>query len=149
MGKSIKDILLKLEEERQRKIREDERALEEAIKRQREEYLRRMEVPLYLINPYNISPLSIPVSTGGRRTIGRFISFTGGVLKEFPAGPINGTNTVFLLSFTPDPGSEHVYLNGLLQAFVVNYDMGIQSVTFVNPPQPGDIVTISYRVNEG
>lgn len=150
MAKSIQDILRKREEEKQKRIQEEEKRLEEAIKRQREEYLRRMQIPLYLINPYNINSLSIPVTTGGRRkTIGTVLSFTGGVLVEIPFGAVNGTNTVFLLSFIPDPGSEHIYLNGLLQAYVINYDMGIQSVTFVNAPQPGDIITVSYRVDEG
>ncbi len=149
MGKSIQDILQRMEIEIQRKIQDEQNQLEEARRRQREEYLRRTQVPLYVINPYSNS-LSIPISTGGRRkTIGTIISFVGGLLVEAPFGPINGSNKVFILSFVPDPGSEHIYLNGLLQTYVINYDMGVQSVTFINPPEPGDIITVSYRVDEG
>ena len=35
--------------------------------------------------------------------------------KETPKGIMDGNNVNFTLSFNPIPGSEHIYLNGLLQ----------------------------------
>jgi hypothetical protein len=37
--------------------------------------------------------------------------------KEIPSGSINGSNTTFTLANTPVSGSEHLYLNGILQLF--------------------------------
>jgi hypothetical protein len=151
MSKSIEDILFKIEEERKRKILEEENKLKEALERQKDEYLRRLQFPIKSIVAQNISPLSIPVTTGGRRkTIGTIISFTGGKLVETPFGPINGSNKVFILSFVPDPGSDHIYLNGLLQEFGLteDYTLSGQILTFVEAPEPGDIITISYQVGE-
>jgi hypothetical protein len=151
MSKSIQDILLKIEEERQRKILEEENKIKEALERQREEYLRRQQIPIKSIVAQNFSPLSIPITTGGRRgTVGTIISFAGGKLVEIPFGPINGSNRVFIMSFLPDIGSEHIYLNGLLQEFGLteDYTTSGQILTFVEAPQPGDIITVSYQVDE-
>jgi hypothetical protein len=152
MSKSIQDILLKIEEERRRKELEKENELIRALERQRDEYLRRIQFPLKDIVVQNFSPLSIPISTGGRRkTAGTIISFVDGELSEYPAGVINGTNTVFILSFLPDPGSEHVYLNGLLQVFSIFVDYTLSGVilTFNDPPPATSILRVSYRVGEG
>ena len=43
------------------------------------------------------------------------LSNTNFVDKEIPSGSINGSNTAFTLANTPVVGSEHVYLNGVLQ----------------------------------
>lgn len=146
MSKSIQDILLKIEEERQRKILEEERWLEELRNRQRDEYLRRLEFPLRNIVIQNFSPLSIPISTGGgSRSLGRRLTVlpTGQIHEPYVFA--DGVTSSFVLSFVPDPGSEHIYMNGLLQFIVLNYEITGQILTFNMPPIAGSRITIVYR----
>ena len=153
MGTTIGDLLWRMEEERRRRRElEEQQKLEEYYQRLREEYLRRQQIPIKAFTAPYQSYLSIPISTGGRRkTAGTIISFVDGELSEYPAGVINGTNTVFILSFLPDPGSEHIYLNGLLQVFSIFIDYTLSGVilTFNDPPPATSILRVSYRVGEG
>lgn len=80
------------------------------------------------------------------------LNITGGggatfVDKETPTGSINGSNTTFTLSFTPISGSEHVYLNGLLQESGAGNDYTISSgtITMLTAPISGDKIRVSYR----
>jgi hypothetical protein len=69
--------------------------------------------------------------------------------RETPFGNIDGSNKVFELSITPKTGSEHIYLNGLLQDFGENNDYKINGkiITFnISPPESSKI-TCSYRFN--
>lgn len=66
--------------------------------------------------------------------------------KETPAGVQNGINTTFTLSNTPTPGTDYVFLNGVLaKAVGVDYTLVGSSVIFTIPPLPIDIIQISYR----
>lgn len=65
--------------------------------------------------------------------------------KEVPTGIIDGTNINFLLNRTPIPGSEHVYLNGLLQDDVDDYQLNHNTIVFTEPPSIGMKIRCSYR----
>lgn len=65
-------------------------------------------------------------------------------------GIVDGSNTTFGLSGTPDPvSSVAVYRNGILQKKVEDYDLAGSTVEFVSEatPQPGDTLLASYRTS--
>lgn len=66
---------------------------------------------------------------------------------EYPIGEVNGINKVFELSELPKRGSEHVYLNGLLQDQGENNDYTITGkvITFNISPPTLSKITCSYR----
>jgi hypothetical protein len=67
--------------------------------------------------------------------------------KETPSGSVNGSNTTFTLANTPTTGSEHVYLNGVLQESGSGNDYTISSatITMLTAPISGDKLRVSYR----
>jgi hypothetical protein len=71
---------------------------------------------------------------------------------DSPAGIVDGANTLFSLSATPDPASSlAVYRNGLLQKLGQDYTLANRSIQFVAAatPQPGDTLLASYRLTGG
>jgi hypothetical protein len=67
--------------------------------------------------------------------------------KEIPGGLINGENNVYTLAYTPIPGSEHLYLNGLLQESGLDNDYTIvdSTITFYDSPMEDMVLKCSYR----
>lgn len=67
--------------------------------------------------------------------------------KEIPSGAINGSNTSFSLANTPVAGSEHVYLNGVLQESGSGNDYTISgaTLTFLTAPLTGEKLRVSYK----
>lgn len=69
--------------------------------------------------------------------------------KEVPSGLINDSNVTFTLAHTPTAGSEHVFLNGVLQNITSDYTISGDTITFVTaPPVSPDSTTVllvSYR----
>jgi hypothetical protein len=68
---------------------------------------------------------------------------------DSPAGIVDGANTAFTLSATPNPASSlAVYRNGILQKAVQDYTANGNALTFVTAgaPQPGDTLLASYRL---
>jgi len=67
--------------------------------------------------------------------------------KEIPSGAINGSNTSFTLANTPASGSEHVYLNGILQESGGGNDYTISgtTITMATAPLTGEKLRVSYR----
>lgn len=67
--------------------------------------------------------------------------------KETPSGSINGSNTSFTLANTPVAGSEHVFLNGLLQESGGGNDYTISgtTITMATAPLSGEKIRVSYR----
>jgi len=79
-------------------------------------------------------------------------SGTSFVDGDSPAGIVDGANTAFTLSATPNPASSlAVYRNGILQKAVQDYTANGNVVTFVtaDAPQPGDTLLASYRLSGG
>jgi len=72
--------------------------------------------------------------------------------ETFPAGPINGVNTVFTLMAPPNPvNSLQVFLNGVLQIANQNYTVSGVFLTMSSPPSGptedsgGDILVAIFR----
>jgi hypothetical protein len=67
--------------------------------------------------------------------------------KEIPTGSINGSNTAFALANTPVSGSEHVFLNGILQESGAGNDYTISglNITMLTAPLTGEKIRVSYR----
>ncbi|PSR53898.1 hypothetical protein AHMF7605_10400 [Adhaeribacter arboris] len=66
--------------------------------------------------------------------------------RETPSGSINGSNTAFTLANTPVSGSEHVYLNGILQLpGGIDYTISGTSITMATAPLSGEWLRVSYR----
>lgn len=67
--------------------------------------------------------------------------------KEVPSGSINGSNVTFTLANTPTAGTEHVYLNGILQESGAGNDYTISGavITYLAAPLSGDKIRVSYR----
>lgn len=67
--------------------------------------------------------------------------------KEVPSGAINGSNTAFALANTPVAGSEHVYLNGVLQEAGAGNDYTISgaAITMLTAPLSGEKIRVTYR----
>lgn len=74
-------------------------------------------------------------------------SNTSFVDKEIPFGVVDGINVTFLLSDIPIPGSEHLYLNGLLQDEGMSEDYTIidNIITYNEAPLPNMKLRCSYR----
>jgi hypothetical protein len=81
-----------------------------------------------------------PITSGGL-TSANFVD------KEVPSGAINGSNVTFTLANTPIAGSEHVYLNGVLQESGAGNDYTITSatITYLTAPLTGEKLRVSYR----
>lgn len=77
-----------------------------------------------------------------------FLAKADYVVRETPTGTVNGTNATFTLANTPVSGSEHVFVNGILQNVGAGNDYTISgaTITFLTGaiPQTGDIVRVSY-----
>src|SRR4029077_21225026 len=65
-----------------------------------------------------------------------YMAPTGFVDRETPTGSVNGSNVTFTLANTPIAGSEHVYLNGLLQEPGAGNDYTISgaTITYLTAP---------------
>lgn len=68
------------------------------------------------------------------------------ICREVPVGAINGTNTTFQLGNIPNPNTEQVFLNGLLQRPGAQFDYTISenTITFNDPLEDGENVLVSY-----
>jgi hypothetical protein len=67
---------------------------------------------------------------------------------ETPTGSVDGVNAVFGLAASPMPASSlRVYRNGLLQKAGIDYNLSVNTITFmaVSIPTAGDILQVWYR----
>lgn len=65
--------------------------------------------------------------------------------KEIPSGSINGTNTEYVLVHTPVEGSEHVYLNGVLQeSGGQDYTISGSYISFIDAPPTNNKLRCTY-----
>lgn len=93
--------------------------------------------------------LHVDGSSGTCGGSGSGVSFMDG---DSPAGVVNGANTIFNLSQTPNPPTSlTLYRNGILQKASQDYTLTGSTVAFVaaDAPQPGDTLLASYRVGAG
>lgn len=80
-----------------------------------------------------------PITAGG-------LTASNFVTKEVPSGSINGSNVTFTLANTPTAGTEHVYLNGVLQESGSGNDYTISgaTITYLSAPLTGDKIRVTY-----
>jgi len=69
--------------------------------------------------------------------------------REIPKGDLNGINFIFTLSRVPIEGSEHIYLNGLLQENGEENDYIIRNsdIIFLTPPERDYKLRCTYYYN--
>jgi len=89
----------------------------------------------------NLSDWSFDISDWDELDLSKVIY----VDKETPIGSIDGINDTFLLNRNPIPGSEHIYLNGLLQDEDEDYVINYNTITFIQAPSIGMKIRCSYR----
>ena len=93
--------------------------------------------------------LSSSVSVSGSLMVNNYIVLTNSnfIDKEVPSGSIDGFNDTFTLSHLPVPGSEHIFLNGMLQDQEDDYTISGSSITFFIAPMafPHSNIKCSYR----
>lgn len=96
----------------------------------------------------NVDGSSIEINTNAIRVKAAGITYamTNIVTRETPSGTVDGVNVTFTLAFTPASGSEHVYLNGVLQDVGGGNDYTISgpTITFAVAPVTGSKVRVSY-----
>lgn len=66
------------------------------------------------------------------------------VINETPDGDVDGVNDEFTLDATPRAGTLGVWLNGLLQNPATDYTLAGDTITFTDPPLPGDKIRACY-----
>jgi len=98
----------------------------------------------YTLDQQNIDIVSLENAiTSAVRTSKVFIS------KEIPYGAVDGVNTTFTLEHAPTPGSEHLYLNGLLveEGADTDYFISGSTITFSEPLLAGMQLQCTYHYN--
>jgi len=87
-----------------------------------------------------VAYLSDIVSMGNTVLVSEYVT------KETPTGVVDGLNTVFSLAFTPELGTEEVYLNGLQQdpGGANDYTIAGIMITFAVAPLAGEKIRVSY-----
>ena len=83
---------------------------------------------------------SNPITAGGL-TDSNFVD------KEVPSGTIDGANVTYTLANTPIAGSEHIYLNGVLQESGAGNDYTITgaTITYIVAILTGEKLRVTYR----
>ena len=76
------------------------------------------------------------------------LSLSNFVVRETPFGLVDGSNSTFILAHTPLPGTETVYLNGILQhnGMSMDYTINGNTISFngLSVPVSGDVLLVSY-----
>jgi len=86
---------------------------------------------------------SLAIGAGGVR-----VDYSNFVVRETPAGAVNGANATYVLAATPYAGSEQLFLNGLLQEpGAEDYSIAGDTITMVDAPLTGDRIKVSYTKN--
>lgn len=65
-------------------------------------------------------------------------------VEETPSGTVNGSNTVFTLTFTPSGSSLAMFINGLMLRKTTDYSVSGVTVTFVDAPPVASQVRAEY-----
>lgn len=102
----------------------------------------------WLSNANDGGELDVDNLTFTQQSTGGGLVNTDFVDKEVPAGTVNGVNNTFTLANTPYAGSEHFYINGILQEpGSVDYSISGTTITTTVAPETGDVLRVSYRKN--
>jgi hypothetical protein len=71
----------------------------------------------------------------------------GQAIREVPIGNTNGINKIYSIKSTPSQGTEHVYLNGILQEknLTSDYTLNENILTFLDAPLENSIIQVTYE----
>ena len=86
------------------------------------------------------------ISDSGVVTVVNQVRISKFIVREIPSGTVNGSNTEFYLNSYPVPGTESVFLNGILQhaGATDDYTISTDNITFNVAPASGDRLLVSY-----
>lgn len=87
----------------------------------------------------------VEVIVEGVRVIERLGAGADMVIGEVPLGAIDGINATFTSLNTFVPSSLAVYLNGLRQRIVGDYQVAGNAITFLVSPLPNEHLLIDYQ----
>ncbi len=67
------------------------------------------------------------------------------IFGEIPGGTINGSNATFTTAYSFVPGTVQVYVNGLLQKIITDYNTsGTTTIILVNSPLTNENILVNY-----
>lgn len=67
------------------------------------------------------------------------------VFNEVPSGAVNGSNATYTSSYSFSPESVEIYLNGVKQKIIDDYNLsGGNNILFNVSPHTGEIILINY-----
>lgn len=95
-----------------------------------------------------IEEMKKDVATAGSKTGASLISKRIRFIDDLtPAGAINGVNTVFTISKSPETGSLKVYVNGQRMRVTTDYTLsgGDKTITFVTAPPTDSTILVDFR----
>ena len=101
------------------------------------------QIPTVETAPPNPASFVLLPSPGARGPAGQ-AGDNSPVFGQTPTGAIDGVNTVFTLPAFRT-GSTRVYLNGLRETHYT--ETSPTQITFEDPPQTGDTITVDYILN--
>jgi Flp pilus assembly protein TadG len=68
-------------------------------------------------------------------------------IDEIPVGTVNGSNTSFTLTYTPNPtNSLNVYVNGQRLSVTTDFTLSGATLTLNTAPITGSILVVEYHV---
>jgi len=74
----------------------------------------------------------------GSSAINHNSGISGTIIREIPAGAVNGTNTSFKLSYLPNPPTSlFLFLNGVYQRPAIDYSISGADITYTVAPDSG------------
>lgn len=84
-----------------------------------------------------------PIASPGIQPLASSLSFSD---AERPSGVVDGLNTTFTLSFSPNPASSlMLHLNGVLQTVGIDFALSGNVITFLTAPASGGLLAAWYR----
>lgn len=90
----------------------------------------------------------VTISNTGVATVANQVKLAKYIIRETPAGTINGSNVTFTLATAAVSGTECVYLNGILQDAGSGNDYtfvsGTGVITMLSAPLTGDKLRVNY-----
>lgn len=99
--------------------------------------------------PANATPIvgDLDVTSGDylRNGLPLLASGNGFIDSEVPAGVIDSVNVMYTVAFMPYVGSQHMWLNGLLQHEGDDYTISGVTITFSSAPTSSSVILVSYR----
>jgi hypothetical protein len=90
------------------------------------------------------SNISLTADGSGDVTVAATAS-TPAAVRETPSGTLNGSNTSYTLTYTPNPAASlTLWLNGVEQIAATDYTISGASISYTFPPKSSDLMVAEY-----